>query len=96
MEMDVLERDEIYRGLLKKPSFLFLPLLDFVCFISVSGLLFMWFQSFYILIAIALLYVILLVASKWDQNFLHVIWITSKNIKRSKNARLWGGVSYEP
>lgn len=92
----MLERDEIYRGLLKKPSFLFLPLLEFVCFIALAGLLFMWVQSFYILIPIILLYLILLVASKWDQNFLHVIMITSKNIKRCKNARFWGGVSYEP
>lgn len=92
----MLEHDEIYRGLLKKPSVMFLPLLEFVCFISVSGLLFMWVQSFYILIPIILFYVNLLVASKWDQNFLHVIWITTKNIKRCKNVRFWGGVSYEP
>lgn len=92
----MLERDEIYRGLLKKPSILFLPLLEFVCFISLSGLLFMWVQSFYILIPIIALYLILFVASKWDQNFLTVIWITSQNIKRCRNAKLWGGPSYEP
>lgn len=65
----MLERDEIYRGLLKKPSFMFLPLLEFVCFIALSGLLFMWVQSLYILIPIAFLYLTLLIASKWDQNF---------------------------
>ncbi|MGW6780931.1 VirB3 family type IV secretion system protein [Brucella pseudogrignonensis] len=92
----MLQSDEIYRGLLRKPSVMFLPLLEFVCFLSVSGLLFMWVQSLFILIPIAFLYVALLVASKWDQNFLHVIWITSKNLKRHKNVQIWGGASYEP
>jgi type IV secretory pathway VirB3-like protein len=96
MEEELLERNEIYRGLLKKPSFLFLPLLEFVIFFSASGLLFLWVQSFFILIPIILIYGILFVASKWDQNFLHVTWMTFKNIRPGRNTKLWGGVSYEP
>ncbi len=92
----MLERNEIYRGLIKKPSVLGLPLLEFVFFLSCSGLLFMWVQSFLIIVPIVVLYLALFVAAKWDQNFLTVIWVTSKNIKRCRNAKFWSGQSYEP
>lgn len=92
----MLDRNEIYRGLLKKPSVLGLPMLEFVMFMACAGLMVMWVQSLYILIPIITLYVSLFVATKWDQNFLTVFWVTSKNIKRCKNRHLWNGISYEP
>lgn len=92
----MLERNEIYRALLRQPSILGLPLLPFVLWLCFTGFLFMWVQSFFIIVPIIALYLGLFVAAKWDQNFFNVLWITASKIKRSKNIALWGGNSYEP
>ncbi len=92
----MLEKNPIYRGLLMKPTIMFLPLIEFVAFISLSGLLFMWVHSIFIILPICVIYIVLLTASKWDQNFMTVFWITSKNIPSCRNSRFWGGHSYEP
>jgi type IV secretory pathway VirB3-like protein len=71
-------------------------MLAFVCFAAFTAFIFMWVQSLYILIPLTLLYAFLFIATKWDQNFFQVFWITASKIRRGKNTSLWGGNSYEP
>ncbi|WP_373418769.1 type IV secretion system protein VirB3 [Brucella anthropi] len=92
----MVEQHEIYRGLLRQPSILGLPLLPFVLWLSFLGFIFMWVQSFFILIPVAFIYVALFVATKWDHNFFEVLWVTSSKVPRNRNLSIWGGHSYEP
>ncbi|WP_420703589.1 VirB3 family type IV secretion system protein [Brucella intermedia] len=92
----MLERNEIYRGLQHKPTITGLPLYEFLIWISFSGLTFMWAQTFYILIFSVVLYLLLFLGAKWDQNFLSVGFIILNKFRRNRNSGIWGGTSYEP
>jgi type IV secretory pathway VirB3-like protein len=92
----MLERNEIYRGLQHKPTIVGLPLSEFLIWISFSGLSFMWTQTFYILILSIILYSVLFIGAKWDQNFISVGFIILNKFRRNRNSRIWSGTSYEP
>ncbi len=56
----------------------------------------MWAQTFYILIFSVVLYLLLFLGAKWDQNFLSVGFIILNKFRRNRNSGIWGGTSYEP
>lgn len=90
------EKDTVYRGLLRPAKLFGLPLTSAVILIATVMLGFMWAESFYALGIIVVIYPVLFGLAQWDPNFFDVITKTLKNFGPSKNRKLWGGDSYEP
>lgn len=91
-----MEKDPVYRGLLRPAKLFGLPLTSAVILIATVLLAFMWAESFWALAAILLLYPALYGLAAWDPNFFDVITRTLRNFRPSRNRNIWGGDSYEP
>lgn len=90
------EKDTVYRGLLRPAKLFGLPLTSAVILLVTMLLGFMWAESFWALASIIVFYPALYGLAKWDPNFFDVITRTLRNFGPSKNRKVWGGDSYEP
>ena len=68
-----MEKDTVYRGLLRPAKLFGLPLTSAVILIATVMLGFMWAESFWALGAIVVIYPVLYGLAKWDPNFFDVI-----------------------
>ncbi|AZY95832.1 MULTISPECIES: VirB3 family type IV secretion system protein [Alphaproteobacteria] len=90
------EQDVVFKGLLRAPKFLGLPVIYGMVWVFSGVLLFIWIKSFWVLAWAAATYPALYAAAQWDPNFLDVIMTVLQKTRPSRNKNLWNGNSYEP
>lgn len=61
-----------------------------------SVITFVWAETFWTVLASALVYPVFWLAAEWDAHFLDVIMVVSGKTRRTKNRDQWGADSYEP
>lgn len=94
--MMTVDKDTVYRGLLRPAKLFGLPLTSAVILLVTVVVIFMWSESVLTLLVAPVIYAPLWILAQWDANFFDVISGTVKNFNPTKNRKYWGGDSYEP
>ncbi len=67
------EQDAVFKGLLRAPKFLGLPVIYAMVWLLTGVLLFIWIKSFWVLGWAVISYPLLYAAAQWDPNSLDVV-----------------------
>lgn len=90
------EQSRVFIGLLRPPKLMGLPILYAMAWLFGSVLLFLWCQSWIILLLAGIAYPALWKAADWDPHFLDVLVITLQETPPTRNRKIHGGDSYAP
>ena len=90
------EQDVVFKGLLRAPKFLGLPVIYAMVWLFTGVLLFILIKSFWVLAWAVVSDPALYAAAQWDPNFLDVIMTVLQKTRPTRNKNLSNGNSYEP
>ena len=90
------ERSPLFLGLVRPPKLLGLPIMYAMVWLFGFVLVFLWVQSWPVIILAGLAYPALWKAADWDPAFLEVVVTSLQETPPTTNRRLHGGDSYAP
>lgn len=88
------EQVPLFKGLLRQPKILGLPVMYAMVWLFSSVLFFLWTQHWVIVVLSAITYPSLRKAADWDANFLDVIVTTLQETPPTANRKIHEGDSY--
>ena len=90
------DQSRVFIGLLRPPKLMGLPIMYAMVWLFGSTLLFLWVQSWVVVLIAGIAWPALWKAADWDPNFLDVLVITLQETPPTRNRKLHGGDSYAP
>jgi type IV secretion system protein VirB3 len=90
------EETRLFLGLIRPPKLIGLPIMYAMVWLFGFVLVFLWVQSWPVIILAGLAYPALWKAADWDPAFLEVVVTSLQETPPTTNRRLHGGDSYAP
>ena len=90
------DQSRVFIGLLRPPKLMGLPIMYAMVWLFGSTLLFLWVQSWVVVLFAGVAWPALWKAADWDPNFLDVLVITLQETPPTRNRKRHGGDSYAP
>ena len=91
------EQSRLFLGLIRPPKLMGLPIMYAMAWLFGSVLLFVWVQSWVVVVISAITYPLLWKAADWDPHFLDVVATTLQETPPTSNRKVHGGDScYAP
>jgi len=92
----MVEQSRVYLGLTQPPKLFGLPIMYAMVWLFGSVLIFIWVQSWVIILIAALAYPVLWKAADWDPHFIDVVFVNLQETPPTRNRKIHGGDSYAP
>ena len=90
------EQSRVFIGLSRPPKLMGLPIMYAMVWLFGSSMLFLWVQSWIIVVAAGIAWPLLWKAADWVPNFIDVLVITLQETPPTRNRKHHGGDSYAP
>lgn len=90
------EQSPVFRGMIRPPKLMELPVMFFMVWLFGSTLLFVWLQHWIVLFISGGLYAALWAGARWDEAFMDVFVTTLQETPPTPNRKIHGGDSYAP
>ena len=90
------EQSRLFLGLVRPPKLLGLPTTYAMVWLFGTVLVFVWVQSWPVIVFGIIAYPVLWLAADWDPHFLDVVTTTLQETPPTRNRKIHGGDSYAP